>query len=142
MKLLKKIISTILKKFNLKINFFFDEDYFDFKKFIHSYSLNKKSIKFVQLGGNDGIINDPIYDLCKQFPEKFYGHIFEPVPEYFMDLKKNYKFSKNIQLQNLAIHNNLKSTVIYNFVLSFLNTMDTAFRICNSHSFNCRISIW
>ena len=113
MKLLIKIISKSLKKFNFKINYFLDQDYFDFKKFIYSYSMNRNVIKFVQIGGNDGVINDPIYDLCKKFPNKFHGHIFEPVKEYFYDLKNNYNFSKNISFYNLAIHNSLKTTTIH-----------------------------
>ena len=124
MKLLIKLISKLLRKFNFKINYFLDQDYFDFKKFIYSYSLNKNIINFVQVGGNDGVINDPIYDLCKKFPNKFYGHIFEPVTEYFNDLKINYNFSKNIRFYNLAIHNSLKSTIIHKVQKKYLNRVD------------------
>lgn len=119
-----KFLNFFLKKFNLKINFFIDSDFFDFKKFIYSYITNKDCVNFVQLGGNDGIINDPIYDICKKYPNKLNGHIFEPVPEYFNDLKKNYKFSKNINLYNFAIHNELTSTIIYKVKKNSLNKVD------------------
>lgn len=125
MKLLIKLISKSLKRFNFKINYFLDQDYFDFKKFIYSYSINRNIIKFVQIGGNDGVINDPIYDLCKKFPNKFHGHIFEPVKEYFHDLKNNYNFSKNISFYNLAIHNSLKTTTIHKVKKKYLNKVDS-----------------
>lgn len=121
---LQKFLQFILKKFNLKMNYFMDNDYFDFKKFIFNYMKKKEKIYFVQIGGNDGILNDPIYDLCKKFPEKFYGYIFEPVPEYFSELKQNYKFSNNISLLNLAINNSSETAKIFKVKKNFLNKLD------------------
>ena len=83
----------------------------------------REKIYFVQIGGNDGILNDPIYELCKNFPETFHGYIFEPVPEYFSELKENYKFSHNISLLNLAINNYSETAKIFK-VKKILNKLD------------------
>ena len=84
----------------------------------------KGKVHFVQIGGNDGIMNDPIYEICKKFPDMFHGYIFEPVPEYFLELKKNYKFSNNIYLLNLAINNNAETAKIFKVKKNYLNKLD------------------
>ncbi len=57
---------------------------------------------FLQVGGNDGFINDPIFRLVKRYPCK--GIIVEPQEEVFNDrLKKTYRFEKKVILENIAI---------------------------------------
>lgn len=47
-------------------------------------------IRFIQIGGNDGIHMDPLYEFHVQQTFAFeWGHIFEPIPEYFDLLRAN-----------------------------------------------------
>ena len=47
-------------------------------------------IRFLQIGGNDGVYQDPLYEHHVRATFDFeWGHIFEPIPEYFEKLTMN-----------------------------------------------------
>src|SRR5690606_41620417 len=60
------------------------------------------NFQFLQIGGNDGFVNDPIFKFVKRFSWK--GIIVEPQKEVFENrLSKTYRFEKNVILENVAI---------------------------------------
>lgn len=64
---------------------------------------NQKTIKFVQIGGNDGIHVDPLYPYYSS-NDSWIGHIFEPNPEVFKKLHSNIsKISNRITAHPVAI---------------------------------------
>lgn len=63
--------------------------------------LAKKSIKFVQIGANDGQLNDPIYPYIKQ--GKLKGILVEPLPPLFEKLKLTYKGIDGLTFENVGI---------------------------------------
>lgn len=76
-------------------------------------------VRFLQIGGNDGFINDPLFKLIKR--DQWQGVIVEPQKEVFEKrLKKTYRQARNVVLENAAIaakdgHQNL-------YKLSFSNS--------------------
>lgn len=63
---------------------------------------NKKPFYFVQVGGNDGFANDPIFRLVKKYGWK--GIIVEPQQDVFANrLSKTYRLEKRVILENCAI---------------------------------------
>lgn len=66
---------------------------------------------FVQIGANDGISFDPIYELVTK--ENVKGIAIEPIPDIFKLLEKNYKKYPNVKLLNLAIHKDQKEMILY-----------------------------
>lgn len=61
-----------------------------------------KNFHFLQIGGNDGFANDPIFKFVKRYSWK--GIIVEPQKEVFTKrLRRTYRFEKNIILENIAI---------------------------------------
>jgi FkbM family methyltransferase len=63
-----------------------------------------KPIRFVQIGGNDGVIKDPLYDYHVKGEFDFeWGHIFEPIPEYFENLCANMRPFSYITCHELAV---------------------------------------
>lgn len=56
---------------------------------------------FVQIGANDGLANDPIRPLIKQFHMK--GLLVEPMPDFFARLTKNYADEPQLAFENCAI---------------------------------------
>lgn len=60
-----------------------------------------KNLTIVQIGGNDGILDDPIYsEVCKF---NYNLHVVEPVPKYYDELKQNYLHMSNVKCYNFAI---------------------------------------
>ncbi len=58
---------------------------------------------FVQIGANDGRIDDPIYKLISHYRLK--GLLVEPVPDFFESLVANYKDNSQLLFENSAIGN-------------------------------------
>lgn len=70
-------------------------------------------IHFIQIGGNDGINDDPLYHFATWNKNKTKGFILEPVLDYFNELQKNYKNFPSIKTLNLAIHNTEENMTIH-----------------------------
>ena len=74
--------------------------------FFLNYLINvKKNLKIIQIGTNDGVTKDPLYNFLKIFHEKVDLISFEPQQRAFIKLKENYKVFKNVTLINKAIGN-------------------------------------
>ena len=113
----KKIICIINKLpayFTIKIiqlPFLRNRLVFDFDRtFAHNFPISTY-FKFIQIGGNDGVSFDTLYEnLCKRNPK---GIILEPSPKYFKKLEQNYSDFSNIVLLNKAIHPNESKFTLY-----------------------------
>ena len=78
-----------------------------FDQVMNLYQFQNESIFFIQIGGNDGILSDPIH---KHYSKslKWNGIIFEPNPSAFLDLEKNIVNYKNrIEAVNCAVSNHV-----------------------------------
>lgn len=72
---------------------------------------------FVQIGGNDGFINDPVFRFVKRYPCK--GIIVEPQKDVFNDrLKKTYRSEKKVILENIAISDKSGIRKLYKLSIS------------------------
>jgi hypothetical protein len=69
------------------------------------------SVDFVQVGGNDGILADPIQPYAKQ--SGWSGTILEPVGHYFKLLKQTYQDCPAITLLNVAAGKERTETIYY-----------------------------
>lgn len=86
-------------------------DHNSVKYWLTKYIKNTDSF-IVQIGSNDGVTGDPIYQLamkknhCKVL-------LVEPVPYLFKKLKENYPDSKRFIFENVAINHGSKQTFYY-----------------------------
>ena len=58
----------------------------------------------VQVGANDGVVNDPINKFIKDNPERVAGVFIEPQPNVFSRLEKNYSFLPRKMFLNCVIY--------------------------------------
>ena len=105
--LLKKIIYKKGYKMSRTRNFIFLEC------ILNKLIAQKGEINFVQIGGNDGVNDDPLFHFVTWNKNKVSGYILEPVSDYFKDLQKNYKNHSLIKTLNLAIHNSDEEMIIH-----------------------------
>jgi len=82
-------------------------------KFLIEFSEKNKSIKFIQVGANDGISFDPVYKFVKKY--NWSGVLIEPLQPYFDELKRNYFKIKNHNLyfEKCAISKYFGNETIY-----------------------------
>ncbi|MFV7236098.1 FkbM family methyltransferase [Flavobacterium sp. ZB4R12] len=104
---LKKMIYKKGYKFSRTRNFVFLDS------ILNKLLARNGEICFVQIGGNDGINDDPLYHFVTWNKNKIKGFILEPVLDYFNELQKNYRNHPLINTLNLAIHNTEENIIIH-----------------------------
>lgn len=74
---------------------------YSFKRSLEKTFKTNKEFSFIQVGANDGISFDDLYDFVTK--RKSFGVVIEPVKSYFEELKSNYLNFPNIVPVNMAI---------------------------------------
>jgi FkbM family methyltransferase len=100
----KDQIKKFLLKRGYKISKIGPYSIFNFESFLYRYLKVHKKISFLQIGANDGVMNDPIYKFNMDNSSVVSGYVLEPLPDIYQQLVKNYESCHNIKAFNLAIH--------------------------------------
>lgn len=80
---------------------------------LQDYLDRNSSLFFVQVGANDGVRSDPLYDFVHDNKDKVSGIVLEPIKEYFDRLVENYKGCNGVIPVNKAIHCTDSEAVMY-----------------------------
>ncbi len=103
----------LLRKIGYGVYKIDSSEFYNFENLLYAVLNNDKYVKYVQIGANDGIRVDPMFDFVRKNHKFITGLLLEPVKKYFEQLKFNYlRFTKITPIQ-IAIHNSKKSMVIY-----------------------------
>lgn len=92
-----------------------------FKKIIAEFFPIACPFYFIQIGANDGISFDILYDIV--YDRKSKGIVVEPLLDYYQKLKENYTYNPNITAVNLAIHPDRKEIDLYRVDPKYLDTL-------------------
>lgn len=82
---------------------------YSFKRSLEKTFKKNKEFSFIQVGANDGISFDDLYDFVTK--RKSFGVVIEPVKSYFEELKNNYLALPNVVPVNMAVFH--KKDVLY-----------------------------
>lgn len=66
---------------------------------------------FIQVGACDGIRGDPLHNMIVKY--SWTGVLIEPQTKVFEQLRNNYRYQKNLEFENIAIHPNLTFMDLY-----------------------------
>lgn len=86
---------------------------FDFESFLCRHIEVHGTLSFVQIGANDGVMNDPIFKFIQNNKNRVSGFVLEPLPDIFSNLVTNYQAFPTIKPLNLAIHNTETEMLLY-----------------------------
>ena len=117
-----KIIRSNLLGFDfgylsLYYRLFFSPKVGSLQEFLEELAEDIKPFRFLQIGGNDGYANDPIFKLVKKHPWE--GIIVEPQDEVFhRKLKKTYRWERKVILENIAISDKTEVKKLWKIGLS------------------------
>ena len=81
--------------------------------FLEAIRSRRGALRFLQIGGNDGILGDPLRKFLTARRPGVSGVILEPVPAYFEALCRNYRGFEHVRPVNLGIHASEASVTIY-----------------------------
>jgi len=98
------MIHDLLRRFGYRALRIGPYSVFDFESFLYRHLAVHKSLTFLQIGANDGVMNDPIYQFNIDNKSVVSGFVLEPLPDIYKKLVVNYQTSPNIKPFNLAIH--------------------------------------
>lgn len=115
------IVRKLLKKSDLRITRPGPYGVFDFESFLCRHLEVHGTLNFVQIGANDGVMNDPIYKFIQKNKERVSGFVLEPLPDIFSNLVMNYQSFPSIKPLNLAIHNSETEMVLYRVKSEYLS---------------------
>lgn len=110
---LKKTIRNRLLKSNLRLLKISPYSILDFESFLYRHLEVHKTLSFIQIGANDGMMNDPIYQFNSRNKNVVSGYVLEPMPDTFSKLVENYKNNPSIIPFNLAIHSTNSEMILY-----------------------------
>jgi FkbM family methyltransferase len=85
----------------------------DFHNLLFRTLAQKGKLNFLQIGGNDGVLADPLYSFVKRNVKNVSGYILEPIPDYYNELVSNYAFTSLVTPVNLGIHSSVRKMPIY-----------------------------
>lgn len=109
----KKYIRHLLLKYKLRISRIGPYSIFDFESFLYRHLAVHKTLTFLQIGANDGIMNDPVYQFNVANRDVVSGFVLEPLPDIFEKLAENYRSCPGIKPVNLAIHATQSEMVLH-----------------------------
>jgi FkbM family methyltransferase len=81
------------------------------KKIIFNLAEKKIINSLIQIGANDGITHDNLYDVIKKF--RLQSLLLEPIKEPFLKLTNNYLNFENVKLENSALSVNNEILFLY-----------------------------
>ena len=91
------------------------------------FSRSMQQVRFVQIGANDGLHNDPVREFIVR--DRWEGVLIEPLPEVFELLKRNYAGQRGLQFLNAAIAQAPGSLSFWTFQPEFLGRLPTEERL-------------
>ncbi len=86
---------------------------FDFESFLTRHLAVHGHLSYIQIGANDGILNDPMFGFLKRNSENISGYLLEPIPKVYKSLVSNYKKFQGLEFFNYAIHETNSSMQLY-----------------------------
>ena len=113
METVKNYIKGVFRKYGLRVSRIGPYSVFDFESFLYRYLAVHKKLTFLQVGANDGVLNDPIYQFNLENRDVVSGFVLEPLPDVFDKLVENYKSCRDIKPFNLAIHSTQSEMVLH-----------------------------
>ncbi|MBK7380874.1 MAG: FkbM family methyltransferase [Ignavibacteriales bacterium] len=120
--MLKNKIREIIYKNDLLFRIYYKYVYKpknELEKFLDNFSQNNiDNLFFIQVGANDGMINDPFFKFIRR--DNWKGLLIEPQSIIFERLRDNYSKFKEVTLENVAISNREEIKKI--FRISFSNS--------------------
>ncbi len=114
----KSYVHIVLRRMGYKAVMIGPYSIFDFESFLYRHLAVHKSLTFLQIGANDGVMNDPIYQFNIDNKSKVRGFVLEPLPDIYEKLVENYQSSPNIKPFNLAIHTTESEMVLHRVIPS------------------------
>jgi FkbM family methyltransferase len=76
----------------------------NFENLLFGVLAREGGLKYVQVGGNDGILADPMYEFLRRHSNSVSGLVVEPLPHLFAALEQNYQNFSGVRLRKVAIH--------------------------------------
>jgi FkbM family methyltransferase len=86
-----------------------------FERLLERLRRNRPSLRFVQVGANDGVRFDGLYDFVTR--NHCRGVAIEPLPDAFEILRRNYLSHREVTPVNLAIHPDADIATFYRVAL-------------------------
>ena len=111
--ILRTRIRSVLSLFGFGVYKMDSAELFNFWNLLFLILRQDGHIRYLQIGANDGILVDPMYEFVCRNQRRVSGLLVEPVGIHFSKLKSNYSGIPSIIAVRRAIHNFEKTMTLY-----------------------------
>jgi FkbM family methyltransferase len=110
---MKHYINQALRRLGYKLKRIGPYSVIDFESLLYRHLEVHETLSFIQIGANDGVMNDPLYKFNMDNKPLVSGYVLEPLPDIFEKLVKNYESCSSVKAFNLAIHATEQEMVLH-----------------------------
>jgi len=110
---MKASLVNIARMFGYKVLKVGPYSVFNMENFLYRHLTVHKDFIFLQVGANDGIMGDPLYEFNLANKDVVSGFVLEPLPDIYNRLVKNYEGCPGIKPFNIAIHSSESEMFLY-----------------------------
>jgi FkbM family methyltransferase len=110
---IKPIVRDLMRRRGYRVFKIGPYSIFDFESFLYRHLEVHETFSFLQIGANDGVMNDPIYNFNMDNKSVISGFLLEPLPDIYEKLVRNYQPCPNVKAFNLAIHETEAEMVLH-----------------------------
>jgi len=111
--MIAELIKRLFARCGLRVSRVSNYEFFRFESLLYWRLSQISSFEFIQIGGCDGVRNDPIHHFLKQNQNEVRGVVLEPLPDLFEQLEQTYRTFAHVVPLNLAIHNEQREMTIH-----------------------------
>lgn len=109
----RNLARSVLSRLNLGVFRLESAELYNFSNILFLLLNKEGHVRYLQIGANDGIMFDPMYEFVVRNHYRVSGLLVEPVEIYYQKLQKNYSKFSQITAVHRAIHNSEKSMKMF-----------------------------
>lgn len=102
--IVKNFVRRLIARFGYRVFKVGPYSLFDFESFMYRHLEVHKKLTFLQIGANDGVMNDPIFQFNMKNKASVSGFVLEPLPDIYEKLVENYRLCESVKPFNLGVH--------------------------------------
>ena len=113
MGMVKTALRALLARYGYSVLSAENTTYFQFEALLHHRLMQVDRFFFIEIGANDGVTNDPLYQFATEHHDRVAGIVVEPLNDAFAKLCCNYRRFPKVTPLNVAVHASAKELPLF-----------------------------
>lgn len=111
--MIRTLVRQFLRRRKIGVWAIDSSEILNFENVLYGVLQRRGNLKYLQIGGNDGVMADPMFDFVMRHSNEVSGLVIEPLPHLFQALESNYRHFPSINVERIAIHHSQSEMDMY-----------------------------